>query len=219
ADALLHRHVEPQRRLVQKDHLRSMKESRGELHLHTLAERELPHRLVDEWLELEETYQVVEAPPVRRIVDAEDLLQHEERVGGGDVPHELRAVAHEERHAPQVLVAPIPWREAEDGGRARRRVQQTGQHLQRRGLARAVRAEEADDLSALDAEVDARDRRHLLELAVHERAKRRAETALALVDLVDLAEAADLYDSVTHRDGERIALRLARELCRSRRTR
>ena len=46
---------------------------------------------------------------------------------------------------------------AADLGIARRTAQQRGEHLERRRLARAVRADEAEDLALLDLELDAGD--------------------------------------------------------------
>ena len=67
----------------------------------------------------------------------------------------------------EVLGYPLPRRfEAGDAHAACRRDEDPRQHLHRRRLARAVRAEEAVDLAGRDLEVDAVDRaRALLELA------------------------------------------------------
>src|SRR5207248_10508087 len=113
---------------------------------------------------------------------------------------------HEERHTAEVLVAPVPRGVAEHLRLAGCRIQQTGEHLQGRGLPRPVRTEEADDLAGLDHEVDAADRFDLFEGALEQGAHGRTETGLALVHLVDLAQPADVYDAFVHRDGERIAM-------------
>ena len=86
------------------------------------------------------------------------LAAGEERVerglleGGADVRPDLGPVVHDV--------------EAGDAGRAGGRRQQGGQHVDGRGLARAVGAEEAVDLAGRDRQVDPVDgARPLLELA------------------------------------------------------
>ena len=59
ADPLLHRHVEPDRRLVEEEHLRPVQQRADDLDLHPLAERELPHRLAHEIADVEQLDQLV----------------------------------------------------------------------------------------------------------------------------------------------------------------
>ena len=59
ADALLHRHVEADRRLVEEQHLRAVQQRPGDLDLHPLAEREVAHRLGDEVADVEQLDQLV----------------------------------------------------------------------------------------------------------------------------------------------------------------
>ncbi len=59
ADPLLHGHVEPDRRLVEEEHLRPMQQRADDLDLHALAQRELPHRLAHEVADLEQLDQLV----------------------------------------------------------------------------------------------------------------------------------------------------------------
>jgi len=86
----------------------------------------------------------------------------------------------------------------EDADLARCRVQQTGEHLERRGLPRPVRAQETDDLARVDTERDARDRVHILAVALHERTQRRGQTFLPLGHLEGLAELAHVDDGLGH---------------------
>ena len=67
------------------------------------------------------------------------------------------------RRAGASPMSPRVDRLAEQQRLARGRRQQAGQHLHRRGLAAAVRAEEAEDLAALDAEADVVDRGEVAE--------------------------------------------------------
>ena len=59
ADALLHRHVEADRRLVEEQHLRPVQQRAGDLHLHPLAERQVADRLVDQVADVEQLDEVV----------------------------------------------------------------------------------------------------------------------------------------------------------------
>ena len=198
-DASLHRDVEAQRGLVEEHDLRAMEESRGELDLHPLTERQLAHRLVDERLQLEELDEPIEPRLEVRVGDPVNLLEHEERVRRWDIPHELCAIPHEQRDPPKERVLASPRREVEDPSVSAGRIEQAGEHLQGRGLARSVRPEEADDLAARDLEVDPTDRRDILELPVEEPAHGGANAGLALVDLVGLLEPAHGHDGLVHR--------------------
>ena len=66
ADPALHRHVQPDRRLVQEEHPRLVEQRAGDLALHPLAEREVAHRLLDDLADLEQVDQLV--PPGPEIV-------------------------------------------------------------------------------------------------------------------------------------------------------
>ena len=46
------------------------------------------------------------------------------------------------------------WRVSEDRNGARRRIEQSAEHFERRGLAGAVRTKKADDLPGLDPKLD-----------------------------------------------------------------
>ena len=80
---------------------------------------------------------------------------------------------------------------AEHARLARGRVEQPGEHLQRRRLAGAVRAEEADDLALADLEADVVDRAHLAVLAADEAPDGRAQPRLPLGDEEGLVQLGD----------------------------
>ena len=124
ADADLHRNVESDGRLVEERDTRRVDESGGELDFHALAEREVPHRLVDEVLELEQFCELTDGRAELRLGDPIDLLEYPEAVGGGNVPDQLRAVAHEESHAFQIGVLSAPGDVPEDLCLTAGRVQQ-----------------------------------------------------------------------------------------------
>ena len=152
ADPLLHRHVEPDRRLVEEEHLRPVQQRADHLDLHPLAEREVPHRLADEVADVEQLDQLVAQRRELGTRDPVDRPVQLERVERGQVPLELVAVAHHERDPAEEVALALRGDVAEHARLAGGRVEQPGEHLQRRRLAGAVRAEEADDLSLADLE-------------------------------------------------------------------
>ncbi len=180
ADPLLHRHVEPDGRLVQEQHLRAVQQRAGDLRLHPLAEGELAHRLADLVADVHQLDQLVPDAAELRLRDPVDRPVHLVRVERGQVPLQLVAVAHDQRDPAQegVLAAgrQVPEHPHVAGGRE----QQPGQHLQRRGLASTVRAEETDHLTGLHGEVDPGDRDHVPGGPPHQAAQRGPQAALPL---------------------------------------
>jgi hypothetical protein len=85
-------------------------------------------------------------------------------------------------------VLAVRRREAEDLQLAGRDVQQAGQHLQRGGLAGAVRAEQPDDLTTVDAERDLVDGQSGFVRTPYEALDRIAETGPLFVEGIGLGE-------------------------------
>src|SRR5512146_1383612 len=71
-------------------------------------------------------------------------------------------------------------------------MQQAGEHLERGGLASAVRPEKADDLARLQVERDAVHGRHILGLAVNQALQRGQYAGFALADNVGLVQVAHM---------------------------
>src|SRR5262249_49796639 len=151
---------EADRRLVEEEHLRAVNERRGELALHALAERELPRGLADEGPELEELGQLGDRLLELRARDVVDRAVVFERLSGRQIPDELLLLPEDEHDALQERVLAPLRIVAVDFHVAARRVQEAGEDLERRRLSRAVGAEEADALAALDVERHAVDRDH-----------------------------------------------------------
>ena len=112
---------------------------------------------MDELLQLEELGELLHRVAELLLRDAIDLLKDAEAVGGRDVPHELRPVAHEQGHPFQVGVLAPPGYELQDPRLARAGMKEPGEHLERRGLPRAVRPEVPKDLALFDGEVEVED--------------------------------------------------------------
>ena len=77
-----------------------------------------------------------------------------EAVGRRQIPPELVLLAHDQRELAAERVGPLPGHEIENAGLSAGRVDQAREHLQGRGLPRAVGTEERDHLAGLDREAD-----------------------------------------------------------------
>ena len=94
ADRRLGRHVEADRRLVEKQQARRVQQARRDLAAHPLAERQLPHRRVEERAELEQrTSAPRSAAGAARAIDLVDAAEQLERVARRQLIPELRALA------------------------------------------------------------------------------------------------------------------------------
>ena len=190
-----------------------------DLDLHPFAEAQVPDGLPDELAQLEQLHQLVDALLEVRAWDAVDRPVQLERVDDRDVPLQLVALTHDQRHPAEERVVALPRCEAEGVRLAARRMEQPRQHLERRGLAGAVRPEEADDLARLDLERDAGHGFDRLRLPAEEAARGRADTALALGHEVGLAQVVDTDRRRASRVGQRAPRRLGRESVSRRRGR
>ncbi|MEY4581145.1 MAG: hypothetical protein RL701_5848, partial [Pseudomonadota bacterium] len=89
AHRCLHGDVEPDGRLIEKQHARSMQERRSELTLHALAERELAHGLLQQRLELQHVHELIQAALEGRAIDAVKRAIELEGLGRRQVPEQL----------------------------------------------------------------------------------------------------------------------------------
>jgi hypothetical protein len=185
----LRHQVEPDRRFVQEHHARAVQQRGDQLHLHPLAEREPAHGHVQLVADREERGQLLQARTEGRLGDPVDVLVQQEAVRGGEVPPQLRLLAHQEGHLPAEVVVALPRAEAEHARVSGRGVDDPREHLHERGLAGAVRPHEADDLALLHAE-GGRAHRLLRHVApAHERLQGAAQPRLLLRDAERLGEA------------------------------
>jgi hypothetical protein len=156
------RGVEPHGRLVEDEHLRIVEEGRGEADPLPVALRELGDGPAADVLEPAVPQRRRDGPPAGGPVEPEEpgpvlqVLDH---------PH----LGVERSRLGQVAdLGPDPPRlprhvQAVHGHRARRGRQVAGDHPDRRGLARAVGAEEGDDVARLDLEIERIDRHEMAE--------------------------------------------------------
>ena len=177
-----------------------MEQGADDLDLHPLAERKLSDGLAHEVAHVEQRDQLV---PQREEVRTRDLVDRAVELEGVErrqVPLQLVPVAHDERDPAQEVALALRGDVPEDACLPAGHVEETGQHLEGRRLAGAVRAEEADDLAGLDLERDAVDSANLAHLAAHETLRRRLQALVALGDLEDLQQAVDVDRRLTHPD-------------------
>ena len=157
-----------------------MEERGHELALHALAERQVPHRAVDQVAELEELDQLAGRLPGLGCVDPEQRPVELEGLARRQVPQELLLLPHDEGDAPEEVGLARRGARAADLDDPRGGDEQAREHLERRGLAGPVRAEEADALAGGDLEGDPLDGLHGLVLAAHEGLE-RADQARGLL--------------------------------------
>ena len=148
-------------------------------------------RLLHEVAELEELRQLAHRLLVLRPWHAVDRAIELEGLARRQVPEELLLLPEDEHDLLEERVLAATRLVAVDGDLAARRMQQPREDLERRRLARAVRAEKAHALARCDVEVDAVDGGDGLVGPAEDRAERGGDPRGALVDLVVLPEAAD----------------------------
>ncbi len=193
ADGSLGQEVEADRRLVQEEHLGPVEESRGDLHLHPLAEREAPHLNAEQILESEELDEFAQRPLVFRPAYLVDLPVQIEGLARRQVGPELAALPHDDGDPhPEVLLAQ-PGHVAHHESLARAGVHDAGEHLQRRGLARPIGAEEADHLALAHRERDSPDRL-ADELPASDEIVQRAGEPLGLLVIGEMTRQAPNFD-------------------------
>ena len=129
----------------------------------------------------------------RDVVDGAVQL---ERLRRRQVPEELLLLPHHQRDAFQERGLALLRRVAGDLHVARRGVKQPDEHLERRRLARAVGAEEADALARFDDEREIVDGVHRLVFAMNQRTQGVREARLATVHAVVLVQL--LYPDAAH---------------------
>ena len=192
--------VDADRRLVEEDHRRVVQQAAGDVEPLAHAARVPLDPLLLAAREPDELEQLLDPRPLAAGLDAVELGEVAQVVERGE-PLVEAAVAAEDvadplPHPARVLDDVAP----EHARLPRRRDEERDQHLDRRRLAGAVRAEEAEELALLDREADAA---HGLDLerAAPERAGRRPVGAVEV----------DRFDDGRH---EVLTLAAARESAR-----
>ena len=192
ADAALHGDVQPQGGLVQEQHSRAVHQRPGDLHLHALAQRQVADRLLDQVLQLQQLDELIPRALVGLRVQVIYRLEQLVGIDGRDIPHQLVALPGHQGDLAQIVVLPLVGQVAEHPGFAAGWVEQTGEHLERGGLAGAVGPQEPYHLSRLHLEADRSDRPHVFLLAADEALERGHQPGRALGNSIRLGEVLDL---------------------------
>src|SRR5205814_1480006 len=106
-------------------------------------------------------------------------------------PPELVFLAEQECELAAIAVIALPGHVTENAGRTAGGIEQTSQHFEGGGLARAIGAEEADQLARLDGEAYLLDGERLLVLAAEQAFDCAAETRLLFVGAKGFGKAGD----------------------------
>ena len=177
--------------LVEEEHARSVQQGAGNLAPHPLPQREVTDRLGDQGAQIEQFAQLAERRVelvFRYLVDGAVQL---EGIGHRDVPDELVALPHHQRHLAKEGGITVPGLEAKDARLAGAGVEEAGEHLKRRRLACPVRPEEANDLALPDLERDAGHGDDLAHLSPEQAAHRGPKPRFALGHLESLCQTLD----------------------------
>ena len=192
--------IDPDRRLVEEEHRRVVQEAARDV-------QPLPHPaavaldpLLLAALQADEVEQLVDAGPLAAGLDGVELGEVAQVV-------ETREPLVEAALAPEHVADPLadPARvlddvPAEHARAARRRDQQRDQHLDRRRLAGAVRAEQAEELALADREADPSDRLDVVRPAPD--CARRDPVGAVEIDRLDDVHGPSLRDSRDIRQAE-----------------
>ena len=187
----LRRRIEPDGRLVEEQDRGIVQQGGGELRAHALAERELAHRLVEQRLEPQHGHELVAPAAIARGLDAVDVGQQIEAVDHRQVPPELGALAEHHADARHVAHAVLVRHQAVHLDPAAGRPQDARQDLHGRGLARAVGADEGQQLAGFEAERDVDQGMDLAPAPAHEAAQCAGETWRAFSDAIGLGQRLD----------------------------
>ena len=152
ADVLLGDHVQADRRLIEQDEFGAVQERCRYFTPHALPEGELPDRSFQEILDLERLGDLPDPQLGIAVIHFIDLAEERERVDGGEVVPELRALTEDRADVIGELLPFLPGDVTQHFRLAARRVQDARQHLDRGGFPRAVRTDKAQQLARFHLE-------------------------------------------------------------------
>ena len=164
ADLLFGNHIQPNRRLIQKDNARPMQERGGNFTLHPLPQTELAHGNVEQLPNLERLDQEVHLRLKRLIFQLVDMGEQAKGVFSREVVPQLRLLPKDRAdvvgHLPPLLPRGVAQHLCLPAGG----VEDARQHLDGGGFARAVGADEGQQFAGGHAEADFGHGRNLLRL-------------------------------------------------------
>lgn len=134
AQPLFAQDVEADGGFVKDEQIGGVKQRRGDLGAHPLAQRELTDRGVERLAHLELFDEVLGAGPGRDGVEPVNGREDRERLAQRQVPPQLRALSEDDTDAAGQLATLADGLEPTGSHQARRRDQDAGEHLDRGGL-------------------------------------------------------------------------------------
>jgi hypothetical protein len=177
--------------LVQEQDVGLVQQGRSDLGTHALPQGQLAHGLVEQPLQIQQGHQLVARARKAQGIDAVQVAQQVEAIAHGQVPPQLRALPEDHADAGHMAlavgerIAPVHLHATAVGP------QDARQDLDGGGLARAIGADEAQQLAALQRERHALQRLHRAVARAHQRAQRAHHAGVALMDSIGLAEVVD----------------------------
>ena len=139
--------------LVQEEQPRLVEQASAELGAHPLAQGQLAQGRVQEVTQVEGRDQLIQPALPPGVVDVVDVPQQQEGIANRHVPPQLRTLAEHRAQVPHVLAAVLPGGTAVHRAGAGGGGQDARQQLHGRAFARAVGADQADQLALLNGEV------------------------------------------------------------------
>ena len=140
ADAALHGDVEANGGFVEEEDLRAVEQGRGDFAFHAFAQGQVADGFGEQVIQVEQGVEFAEGLVVVAAGDAVDGAVAFKRVGDGDVPHELVALAHDQGDAAEKVFVACVRGVPQDGEGARCWVQQAREHFEGGGFTRAIGA-------------------------------------------------------------------------------
>src|SRR5258706_2388197 len=187
-----------------------MQQGCRDLAAHALAERELSHRLVEQWRDFEKFDQLILRPREFVLGHAIDVGEQFETFDHRQVPPQLGPLPEHHADARDVANSLTPGNEAVNFTVPRARPEDAGKELDQGGFSSAVRADQAQQLTALDTEADVIECDDLAALLAKESLEGAAESWLTNRNAKPLRQIVD--EDLRH--GTEPGCKRARTLCR-----
>ena len=152
AHGFLGNDIQADGRFVEKQHLGLMQQRRDQLHFHAFAEGKFAHADVELVFDGEQFAHFGDGAFETVGGDAVNFCVQFERFARGQIPPQLVFLAEHERKLAAITISAFPRCITEHLGGAARRIKQAGEHFERGGFARAVRAEKTDQFAGFNLE-------------------------------------------------------------------
>src|SRR5579885_2391628 len=184
--------VQADGRFVEKEHFGLVQQRRDEFHFHSLAQRQFADAHAEFVPHGQQLAQFGDGALETRFGDVVNFRVQFQRFPRGQVPPKLVFLAEDEGKLAAIAVVAFPRRVAENPGLTAGGIEQTGQHFERGGLARAIRAKKTDQFSRFNGETDFVDGHGLFVLPMEQSLNGTPETGALFVGAKGFGEMANL---------------------------